>query len=429
MTAEGSDNPFDWVMQMGEDAHLFIFGGFMSAFKKPGAVIGIAVSGGSDSLALLHILAIAAPHLGINLRAATVDHGLRQGSAHEAAEVAKICQALGIAHETLLWKHDVVVGNLQDQARRARYALLADWAQRSGVRDVMLAHTADDQAETFLMGLAREAGLDGLTGMRPTWTQAGVRFSRPLLSVCRADLRRFLTRHGVAWMDDPSNDNDRFTRVKARKALTALKPLGITVERLAATVGNLAAAQQGLIWATSDLWARVGRESAGALHVQWRDVGYGSAEISRRLLQTAIKWLAGGDYAPRAHKLVNLEMALGQGREATLGGCRFRMKDKQLTILREPRTVAGLECPTTQLWDNRWHLTGPHAPNLTIRALGADGLSLCKDWRSLGQPRDALLVSPAIWQDQTLIAAPLAGFSNGWCANCSPSFASFILSH
>lgn len=414
---------------MGEDAHLFVFTGFMSAFKEPGAAIGIAVSGGSDSLALLHILAVAAPHLGITLRAATVDHDLRQGSAQEAADVAKICQTLGIPHETLLWKHDAVVGNLQDQARRARYALLADWAQRNGVREVMLAHTADDQAETFLMGLAREAGLDGLTGMRPSWTQAGVRFSRPLLSVSRADLRSFLTRRGVVWMDDPSNDNDRFTRVKARKALKALQPLGITVERLAVTVGNLAAAQQGLIDATSDLWGRVGRESAGALHVQWRDVGYSHVEIGRRLLLAAIKWLAGADYAPRAHKITTLEMALAQGRDATLGGCRFRIKDQHLTILRETRAVAKSECATDQLWDNRWQLSGPHAPDLTIRALGADGLRACKDWRSTGHAREVLLVTPAIWRGDTLIAAPLAGFSNGWCANCGPSFASFVLSH
>lgn len=414
---------------MGEDAHLFIFTGFMAVFKKPGAVIGIAVSGGSDSLALLHILAIAAPHLGVTLRAATVDHGLRQGSAQEAAEVAKLCQTLGIAHETLLWKHDAVVGNLQDQARRARYGLLVDWAQRSGVSDVMLAHTADDQAETFLMGLARAAGLDGLAGMRDSWTQGGIRFSRPLLAVCRADLRSFLTKRGVVWMDDPSNDNDRFTRVKARRALKALKPLGITVERLTTTIANLAMAQDGLTKAAYDTWESIGRETAGALHLPSRDLRFAGPEMERRLLLAAIRWISGADYAPRAHKLATLERAIVQGRDATLGGCRFRMKDKQLTILREPRAVAQSECATDQIWDNRWQLSGPHSPDLRIRALGADGLSLCPDWRSLGIPRDALLVSPAIWRGQTLIAAPLAGFSNDWCANCSPSFASFVLSH
>ena len=124
-----------------------------------------------------------------------------------------------------------------------------------------------------------------------------------------------------------------------------------------------------------------------------------------------------------------LLLALLQGRDATLGGCRFRIKDARLTILREPRAVAGLECPTDQLWDNRWHLSGPHAADLTIRALGVEGLRACKDWRSLGIARDALLVIACNLAGQTLIAAPLAGFSNGWCANCSPSFASFILSH
>ncbi|OYU40607.1 MAG: tRNA lysidine(34) synthetase TilS [Pseudorhodobacter sp. PARRP1] len=416
-------------MQMGEDAHLFIFGGLLSDAKAANRVIGVAVSGGSDSVALLHLLAIAAPHLRLSLCAATVDHDLRQGSAQEAAEVARMCHGLGIPHETLLWQHGAVVGNLQDQARRARYGLLADWAQRRGIGQVLLAHTADDQAETFLMGLAREAGLDGLTGMRPSWMQAGVRFSRPLLAKTRADLRHFLTKRGLRWIDDPSNDNDRFARVKARKVLQALRPLGVSVENLAATVGNLAAAQRGLIAAVADSWSRIGHETAGSLQMSLQDLHTQSSEITRRLLLAAIEWLSGGDYPPRAHKIDTLAVALLQGRDATLGGCRFRIKDARLTILREPRAVAGLESPTDQLWDNRWHLSGPDAPGLTIRALGVEGLAACKDWRSLGIARDALLVTPAIWRGPTLIAAPLAGFSNDWCANCSPSFASFILSH
>ncbi len=414
---------------MGEDAHLFIFTEFMFRDKPPKGSIGIAVSGGSDSLALLHIMAEAAPHFGLTLRAATVDHDLRQGSAAEAAEVAKICQTLGIPHDILLWQHGTIAGNLQDQASRARYGLLADWAAQNGVSDVMIGHTADDQAETFLMGLAREAGLDGLSGMRNYWNSGELRFHRPLLSQTRADLRAYLTRRGVVWVDDPSNDNERFMRVKARRALKALKPLGITVERLASTIENLATAQSGLIKATYDVWEKIGQQTAGALHVPVRDLRFAGQEVERRLLLAAIKWLSGADYAPRAHKMTTLEMAIGQGRDATLGGCRFRVKDKQLTITREARAVAGIECPTTEIWDNRWQITGSHAPDLTIRALGADGLRAVKDWRLSGISRDALIVSPGIWRNSTLIAAPIAGFSNGWAAKPHVSFASFILSH
>ncbi|MGV8951126.1 MAG: tRNA lysidine(34) synthetase TilS, partial [Cypionkella sp.] len=192
--------------------------------------LAVAVSGGSDSLALLHLAHQAAGQLGWDLQAVTVDHGLRDEAAQEAAQVGAICAGLGVPHQVLRWDHGEISGNLQDQARRARYALMTDWARAQGIARVWIGHTADDQAETFLMGLSRAAGLDGLSGMRPDWVEAGVRFERPLLGVSRANLRAYLTRRGVVWLEDPSNQNDRFARVRARRALTMLQPLGITVE-------------------------------------------------------------------------------------------------------------------------------------------------------------------------------------------------------
>ncbi|MGL5009349.1 MAG: tRNA lysidine(34) synthetase, partial [Paracoccaceae bacterium] len=109
-------------------------------------MIGVAVSGGSDSLAALLLLVAA----GQRVRAVTVDHGLRAEAADEAAFVGRICAGLGVGHDVVVWAHEAVGGNLMDQARRARYALLADWAQRAGIGQVVLGHTADDPAETFL---------------------------------------------------------------------------------------------------------------------------------------------------------------------------------------------------------------------------------------------------------------------------------------
>src|SRR5690606_38404014 len=155
--------------------------------------IGVAVSGGSDSMAALHLLTA----FGLKVEAATVDHGLRPEAATEAETVARACAALSVPHETLRWTDGpAATGNLMEQARLARYRLLAGWALRRGLTQVAIAHTADDQAETFLMRLAREAGLDGLAGMRSTWEQDGVTFIRPLLVIGRADLRGYLSRHG-----------------------------------------------------------------------------------------------------------------------------------------------------------------------------------------------------------------------------------------
>jgi tRNA(Ile)-lysidine synthase len=394
-----------------------------------GRRIGIAVSGGSDSLALLHLAHQLAAEKGWTLQAVTVDHALREASAAEAAEVASICAGLGVPHETLRWEHGAIAGNLQDQARRARYRLLAEWARGREIAEVLIGHTADDQAETFLMGLSRAAGLDGLTGMRRAWLEEGVWFRRPLLAVPRAALRAYLTGCGVAWIEDPSNENPRFTRVKARRVVQALAPLGITLARLSETIQNLAEAQSALREAAAALWRAEGREEAGALHISQAAFSTAGAESQRRLVLAAIQGLAGGDYAPRGDKVATLLRAIAVGKDATLNGCRFRIKAGDLSIYRELNAVKGRECPTTELWDKRWQMIGPHAEGQSIRALGTEGLAACTGWRDLKIPRDALLVSPAIWQGATLLAAPLAGFSNGWQAKLRVSLNELILSH
>lgn len=393
-----------------------------------GSTLGIMVSGGGDSMALLHLLHRAAGQ-GVRLEAVTIDHGLRAEARAEAEMVAAFCAARGIAHQISLWQRAGAGGNLMDEARRARYAMAVDWAQARGISHIAVGHTADDQAEGVLIGLSRRAGIDGLSGMRKAWTQQGLRFSRPLLTIPRADLRDYLTRHGIAWVDDPSNDDTHYTRVKARRALAALAPLGITAATLAAVSDNLEMARVAIAAQVAHAANLVTQTEAATLNIPRAVYEPLPMEIKRRLLIAALRWTASASYPPRALAFTAVLHAIAQGKDATLGGVQFRSKCDAISVLREARAVSAAASPTTEQWDNRWQLSGPHAPDLTIRALGADGLRACKDWRDSGIARDALLVSPAIWRDQTLIAAPLAGFSNDWCANCSPSFASFVLSH
>lgn len=418
-----------WLKAQGEDAPLLTWALTPQGWAaSPPATLGVAVSGGSDSMAMLHLLARAAPQAGWQLHAVTVDHRLRPEAADEAAFVARECTKLGVPHDILVWDHGAIRGNLMQAARDARYAAMAGWAGDRGVDLVTLAHTADDQAETFLMGLSRAAGLDGLTGMRPAFTVEGVTFRRPFLPVTRTDLRAYLVRHGLRWIDDPTNDNDRFTRVKARRALKALKPLGITVDRLSGVVHNLAMAQGVVRQAVADAAARVVTESAGALRFEAAALRRTGPEIERRLLIGMIVWMTGAAHPPRSDQVARLIDALHAGRDATLAGVRFRARDGQVQVLREPRAVMG-PVPVTARWDHRWTVEGPAAPGQQLRALGPEGLARIKDWRATGHPREALIVSPAIWADQTLIAAPLAGKAQGWTVTIRPSFAGFIISH
>lgn len=379
-----------------------------------GETIGVALSGGGDSTALLHLCLRA----GFAVQAVTVDHRLRPESAAEAATVAGWCAALGVRHEVRVWDHGPVAGNLMDAARRARMALIAAWARARGIKVVALGHTRDDQAETLLMGLSRGAGLAGLSGMRPAWTEAGLRFHRPLLAAGRQELRDWLRAEGIAWIDDPTNDNDRFSRIKARKALAALAPLGITPERLAEVAGHLAQAQAALTVQVSTAARRHVAEQAGALHF---DAGLWTepAEVQRQVVLAALLWLTAAPYAPRAAETERLRLALSQGADATLAGCRARAG----WLMREPRALGG-PVAVGEVWDGRWIVTGPEA---SVRALGAEGLRQVKDWRKTGLPREVVLVTPGIWQGDSLLAAPLAGQPGDWQAKLDAPFHLFGL--
>ncbi|MFV2034995.1 MAG: tRNA lysidine(34) synthetase TilS, partial [Halocynthiibacter sp.] len=169
------------------------------------ACIGVAVSGGSDSMALLCLLSqLCERHKAHRLSVVTVDHGLRPDAAAEATHVAETCAGLGHQHTVLHWRGWDRSGNLQDRARQARYSLIADWATASGISTVALGHTADDQAENFLIRLARESGVDGLSGMSSRRKIKDVMFLRPMLTATRSELRDFLRDRGIRWVDDPS---------------------------------------------------------------------------------------------------------------------------------------------------------------------------------------------------------------------------------
>ncbi|MEO1536346.1 MAG: tRNA lysidine(34) synthetase TilS [Pseudomonadota bacterium] len=386
---------------------------------------GVAVSGGSDSLAMLFLLHDA----GWSLEAATVDHGLRPEAAEEAAFVARVCAELGVPHATLKVDLSGASGNLQDNARRARYAALRGWAVDRGIGHVALGHTMDDQAETFLMRLARGSGIDGLSGMSGWQVDGDLVWVRPFLDIRREDLRGFLKTRGVSWIDDPSNDDEGFERVRMRKALGVLEPLGLTAEKLRDTAGNLSDVRLDLDLRAKAAFMAAGEERAGDIILHFPDFreAAGGHEVLRRSFAAALRWVSGADYPPRSDALLDLIAGLRKGETRTLHGCVVS-SGRDARITREYNAVKDLNCSTDQLWDGRWSLQGPHSDKLEIRALGA----AVKDtpWRDTGLPRQSLLASPAIWQGETLVAAPVAGLANGWTAEATGrgKFADFLIS-
>lgn len=226
------------------------FAADLAALWNGSGTLALAVSGGPDSMALLALAAEALPG---RIAAATVDHGLRPESATEAALVASLCAELGVNHA--IFKVTLDSGNLQAQARVARYAALAGWIEREGLAALATAHHADDQAETLLLRLGRGSGVAGLAGVRARGQVPGTRLPllRPLLGWRRSELAAVIAACGVGAVQDPSNADDRFDRARIRKALAQTEWLDVPA--LAASAGHLADADAALDWAAQREWA------------------------------------------------------------------------------------------------------------------------------------------------------------------------------
>lgn len=402
---------------------------FVSA---PPGRLGIAVSGGGDSTALLHLLAHCFEPGQVELFAATVDHGLRKEASDEARQAGELARSLGIPHETLKWKGWDGKGNLQDQARRARYRLLAEWAKSKSIAVVALGHTADDQAETVLMRLIRSSGVSGLAAMPVRRTVYGTTVFRPLLGITREQLRAYLRLNGIGWAEDPSNDDLRFDRIKVRRALEILEPLGLTARTLADVARNMAQAREALDWysflAARDIATIIGGDVVLDLH-KFRAL---PDEISRRLFARALQWISGAEYAPRRAAMSEALKALRLGKPATLCGCRALRLGRRIWICREFNAVRRIHATCDRVWDGRWRVYGGDAMGCELRPLGQRGLMLNPHWRKTGRPNAALAASPSVWRGDDLVAAPLAGMANGWTAELvggSEEFFASLLSH
>ena len=285
--------------------------------REPAGTLGLAVSGGPDSMAMLALAADALPG---RVAAATVDHGLRPEAADEAAMVAAHCLGLGVPHATLRPDAALAGPNLQARAREARYALLAQWAGGAGVEAVATAHHADDQAETFLMRASRGAGLSGLAGVRARMVVAGVAVVRPLLDWRRAELRAVARRRELPFVDDPTNADPRFDRARVRLLLDANEWLApANVARAAA---HLAEADSDLRATVDWLWAARAFADGAEVRVDAADL---PREVRRRLARRAVAAVraAGAIDEPAFGEASNVEALLNgleRGRRVTQAG-------------------------------------------------------------------------------------------------------------
>ena len=374
----------------------------------------LAVSGGSDSLALMHLAAAWAKEHSVPCSVVTVDHGLRDESAAEARFVKSSAHELGLEHNTLRWNRGTdTQGNLQKNARDARYRLIAEHGGDGAV--VLTGHTLDDQGETFLLRLRRGSGLDGLSSMLakryvPS-DNGGYWLLRPLLAFKRELLQAFLKQRSVSWLSDPSNEDSSFDRVKMRSALAQLKDFGISTENIVDSASHLQRARDALDQETLLFARKLCVTQHGDLLIDRVEFEKIHSEFQYRLLTEALKWVSSNPYRPRfdAFKRV-FELSLS-GQTQTIHGCLIHPQKTLIRVSREFKAVAEtrLDLVDGVVWDKRWKVqcVGKHPPSkLTIAPLGREGATWVRGQVDLSLPFRALQAHPGIFQGKDLLYAP-----------------------
>ncbi len=283
-------------------------------------VVAVGVSGGADSLALVLQAAEELAVFGRKVVALTVDHGLRPTSRLEAEYVAGLMQKYGIEHHILTWTGKKPTTGIEEAARQARYALIAEWCSQNNVHVLLTAHHAKDQAETFLMRLQRGSGLEGLCGIREYSVRDGLVILRPLLAINPENLRDYLRQRAIMWVEDESNRDTTFLRGKIRQYLPELtENIGINIEKICNAVHNLQSAedyieqQLDLLLAHDVIW-----DFGTVCRFRYMDYLSWHKEMKFRVLAR----LCRREYIPRAERVLALVNALNTMpfTGATLGG-------------------------------------------------------------------------------------------------------------
>ena len=389
---------------------------------EPEPTFAVGVSGGADSLAAMLLLKSWLKGRGGRLVALSVDHGLRADSRDEIAFVWKLCGRLGVEHQALAWRGARHArGGLQAAAREARYDLLVNACRERAILHLVLAHHLDDQAETFLLRLGRGSSLRGLSAMAPIRYHANLRILRPLLGVPGARLRATVVAHDLSWVEDPSNRDTRFGRVRMRRLVDSLVDGGPAPERIGLAARRLALYRREQEARAADLIARCVRIWPAGYGEICADP-YFEEEVTVRELAISrlLAALGGRPYGPRAERLKRFHAKLS-GLEAavtTLARVRAARSGGKIRLTRESRHLPSepLVPPGALRWDNRFdvRLAGTARietrGNLRVAALGAAGWAALpqetRDFAKARLPVAACHSLPALWDDLGLISQP-----------------------
>ena len=383
-----------------------------SAYKK----IAIAVSGGGDSMALALLFQEWVQKNGGELLAFTVDHKLRPESGDEALGVQKILNAKGISHEILTWDNEKPCTHIQELAREARYNLMLNECKKRGFHVLAVAHNLEDQVETFWMRLSHGSGLDGLSSMAAIRDVDSIKIIRPVMEFTREQLRATCERFNVEWVEDPSNQNKKYLRVKLREFEKLLAEEGMTPARITKSIQKLEDARQALQYMT-DKSIEESVEIYPEGHVKlklnsWKEYPH---DIQRRVLTESLQLVYPKTYKTGydAIEQTRLDLLGDSFAGKTLSGCEiFPEKSGDVWISREFNTIeCNIAVKSGDVWDKRFLLAGFADDTLELGVLGDKGLSELRKNEDIAKNLEHLpfkikRILPAVWRDGELLAVP-----------------------
>lgn len=379
----------------------------------------LAVSGGADSMALLG-LAIGASKLkgAPQFTVLSVDHGLRPEARNETQMVVKWARDHGLNAKVLRHEGDKPRSAVQNWARNLRYDLMAGYCDKHAISALVTAHHMQDQAETFLMRLAKGSGLRGLNAMQPIYKRQSLLILRPMLSQMPEQLRSLCQGKNWPYIDDPSNVDMTYERVRVRNAWPELISLGLTPEMISDTAAKLSMVHHDLELQIDQLIASEAMfTELGVMKIP-KTIFIGLTKtLQRGLLQRALSIIGGGDYPPSATSLEHMRLqAISDDVAAlTLSGVQMRCRKHHILLGRETKKAmssGGFVCPSAgaYIWDNRFFIQFEHGKKgRIIKGLGMVGLAQMRE-RDVALPKDVpsgyLAALPAVYIGENLLGCP-----------------------
>ncbi|MBO4480253.1 MAG: tRNA lysidine(34) synthetase TilS [Alphaproteobacteria bacterium] len=301
---------------------------FMDRYR--GQKMAVGVSGGVDSVALLHWLV----EMGMDVVCLHVNHCLRAAADTEATYVQDLCKKLNVPCHIFRWCGEKPDTGIEDAARLARYKFMTDFCHENNIKYIVTAHQADDQIETFWMNLARGSGVYGLAAMRGVGMNDGVTILRPLLNVFRMELKKYCDDNKIKYFSDEMNDDPHYTRVKIRQNRHMLQDaIGVSDERMLLAIQNLGRVRTSLEKNVAYLVRRVMKNNYALFDDTFLfDLG---PDIRLKFLGSIIQKIGGGRYQARLNSLSGALSKLRADCKFTLGHCTVRRLRGQILIVPE----------------------------------------------------------------------------------------------